>query len=131
MLGAKLDVFLRFENVGEVELGQSRSDVATIAIVHERGESFGELVKALVGDGGPVVIGLGLLNQPSFLSDDVYGQREFADLSGAGLREGGILFLLPFELGEGGFENVFFKAHGFEIGLRNDTEKRLNDVVKK
>ena len=59
--------------------------------------SLGEVVEVLIGNGGPIVIGLSLLNQAGFLSHDVHGERQFADLSDEVFREGGILFLFSFE----------------------------------
>ena len=57
------------------------------------------------------------LNEPGFLGDDVDGEWKLADLGDEVFREGGVFVLLVLQMSEGGFEDIFFKTHGFEIGL--------------
>jgi hypothetical protein len=80
VLRAKLDEVLRCEHIGEVELGWAVADTATVTEMHERRELRGEVIEALVGHGGPIVIGLGLLNEPGLLRNDIHRKWEFADL---------------------------------------------------
>ena len=117
MLGTELDEFPGGKNIGKIEFGSARATVAPIAEVHERAELGGEMVEGLIAHRGPVMRGLRLLNEPGLLGHDVHGEGQLADLGDEVLGEGGIFFLLAFEVGERGLQHILLETHGLEIRL--------------